>query len=434
MMNDNDMMRKLIELAVTSGRMLQSHETRFVHDLPNTIPIYENILFSLALFRTKTHESVQEAKLLLDKLLYFQSDGNFPVYLHDYPFCRDHYVGAKILTALFWIKKDFGHILGEVLLKRLSLSYEKLSRFLDELTQRIELPVWVKMKIGIPTPFSEEMNPALIGEMLSAIQMHEMESQEVDAFFAFLGTSWHPVCKTYVGPQVKAMQTGFEPLCTLYDYYMGYLSHGLSKRAQKPQIAALQAVLIQQTARTLLDSSECRRENWMVHKAPDFGLSLIQGASSAVGFYPLYFATEKHTLAFDIPKGEVVEAIWKDNQVELICNITDEIPLDNIEKAIVCSFFINDIPNISATVGKAATTTFLLKNEIELVVDSRVMLLKFECLEGDGMFYGHINRANRPSQTLNTGKERYDAFDIQLFLRRVRGTTKSRLKVTLKLL
>ncbi|MDB6081265.1 MAG: hypothetical protein JWO53_537, partial [Chlamydiia bacterium] len=409
--------------------------TRLIHSTPHTIPLYENMLFCLALFRTKTHESIQEAKVVLDRLLYFQGDGNFPVHLHDYPHCHDHYLGAKILCPLFWIKKDFSQVLGDALLERLEKAYTKLTQFLNSLNERLEMPTWVQLKIGaskqLPTIGYEEMNPQLLGEMLSAMQMYGLESEEI---WQFLAATWHPVCKSYIGPAVRVMQAGYEPACTLYDYYMGYYYGSLSQRAAKPQIAALQAALIQPQTLTLSEVQDMETNQALVHKTSNWGVSLNKVRNGVhPGYYPLYFVTDTHTFVFDLPKGRIVDASWSETKGEIICELSEEVYSDNIEKAIACSFFVDARDGIAFEIQNTTATSFSLVDEVKITIGALVMSLTFSLLDGDGMFLGHINKANRPSQISNKGKDRYQAFDWQLFLRAVRGTTKCRLKISLSL-
>jgi len=54
--------KALIEQAITSGRNFQSKQTNYIHYFPNqkqgeahhAIPIYENLLFALALLRSRS--------------------------------------------------------------------------------------------------------------------------------------------------------------------------------------------------------------------------------------------------------------------------------------------------------------------------------------------------------------------------------------------
>ncbi len=97
-MEEVDLVRQLVELAVTSGRSHESPQTLLVHfchekqgeSVNDTIPVYENLLFALALLRMQTVSNILEAKTLFGKILAFQNleTGNFPRYIHEYPACR----------------------------------------------------------------------------------------------------------------------------------------------------------------------------------------------------------------------------------------------------------------------------------------------------------------------------------------------------------
>ena len=101
-----DLVRQLVELAVTAGRSHQSPQTSFVHychqkmdeTVNHTIPPYENILFALALIRMQTVQNVNEGKEIISKILDFQNPetGNFPVYLHEFPLCRDRFMSVHL--------------------------------------------------------------------------------------------------------------------------------------------------------------------------------------------------------------------------------------------------------------------------------------------------------------------------------------------------
>lgn len=124
---------RAIEIAVQAGRRRQSLRSGFIHYFPgfeghaDTIPIFENFCFAFALFRLKTTESVKEGKEIIEKLLSFQlEDGNFPVYLHEYPKAWDFKLGAKIGPILKQILVDFGHVLNSDYKDRLKNALNKI--------------------------------------------------------------------------------------------------------------------------------------------------------------------------------------------------------------------------------------------------------------------------------------------------------------------
>ncbi|MBX7065692.1 MAG: hypothetical protein K1X28_00535 [Parachlamydiales bacterium] len=134
--------KRAFDLAVLAGQKRLSPRTGFVHLHPHdettdTIPIYENFCYALALFRQRTKESVLSAIELVEKLLPFQSaDGNFPVYLHEYPKCHDYHMGLKAGAILTYILRLFSNVLGE-----LKPKWEKALE--KALTFQTEKPLWM---------------------------------------------------------------------------------------------------------------------------------------------------------------------------------------------------------------------------------------------------------------------------------------------------
>lgn len=122
---------RMIDLAIAAGRKRQSARTRFVHlyngeEAQDTVPLYENFCFAFALLRLKTAEGVGEGRELLDRLLAFQTaEGNFPIYLHDYPHSWDPFLALKIAPILIhagrWfptLKPKFESALQKILVKK----------------------------------------------------------------------------------------------------------------------------------------------------------------------------------------------------------------------------------------------------------------------------------------------------------------------------
>ena len=97
---EEDLVKKI---AMSAAKKRISSQTGFIHywrDDPylsrqDTIPSVENFIHAYALFRTKTVEHIQEGKALLEKLLAFEVDGNFPIYLHEFPKCADSRLPAE---------------------------------------------------------------------------------------------------------------------------------------------------------------------------------------------------------------------------------------------------------------------------------------------------------------------------------------------------
>lgn len=117
---------RAIDLAVTAGRKRQNPRTGFVHIPNELIPMYENFCFALALFRQKTTTDVLEAKDLVERLLHFQTpDGNFPIFLHDYPRSWDLLLALKIAPVLLYLLREFSPVLGETLKGKLEQALQR---------------------------------------------------------------------------------------------------------------------------------------------------------------------------------------------------------------------------------------------------------------------------------------------------------------------
>ncbi len=124
---------RAIDLAILAGRKRQSPRTGLVHYYPglegpcDTIPIFENFCFAFALFRLKTAEAIHEGKEIIERLLAFQTeDGNFPVYLHDYPKAWDFRLGKKIAPIFTHILRDFGTVLNQAFKDKLLFAQNRI--------------------------------------------------------------------------------------------------------------------------------------------------------------------------------------------------------------------------------------------------------------------------------------------------------------------
>jgi hypothetical protein len=209
---------KVIELALNAARKRQSSITRFVHCCyenskkdSETIPIYENFCFALALLRTKVMENILEAKWLLERVIQFERDGLFPIYLHDYPrVCQK--ASSRLYPPIFYILQDFYSILGSGV------------RVLLE-------------KVLSSLVFIEPQEKKSLHDIINFLLYAQMHGR--DPFLAF--QKWDPVALVFSGPQ---KQEGGEPELTLYDLFMGQWGGKFSARALQDHRSHLQASLI----------------------------------------------------------------------------------------------------------------------------------------------------------------------------------------------
>ena len=269
--------RHLNQMAVAAGRQLESAQSSYLHyyyhdeEGPyDTIPIRENILFVLALCRSRVAEQVQEAKQRLKSLLAFQTDsGNFPVYLHQYPHCVDRLAAISILPPLIIIQKTFASVLGEETRSALRNAIDKTMRYCRVQSEELNLPCTLKATLGAvavalgendwgqplldqareqPKP-STWFSPEGLSQLLIAQQL--VPDQSWPELWEHLNATYHRKTGSYVGPAMVVYQRNCKPAATLYHYTMAYLTGALPKWLQQPHPCQLELALIQPSKQEL---------------------------------------------------------------------------------------------------------------------------------------------------------------------------------------
>ncbi len=350
---------KAVDLALKAGRKRQSDITRFVHHChehpeksSETIPTYENFCFALALLRSRIAENVLEAKALLEKLLAFQVDHQFPVYLHEYPICRYAGLGSKLYPVIFYILRDFHTILGDKL--RLQLQ-ELQDCYSPKEVQSLETP--------------EDWAEFLIHAQLTG--------QDKTPAFKY----WDAGCKAFIGPQ---RQERGEPALTLYDLFLGEWTGQYSSRALQDHPVHLRASLIYSGEAFTSSPSQSLCHQFWGSGHPTH--SMVLNTSGQI-------IEEKNSLLIVLPEKEVQEEM----EVAYFCNLH---------------------PDTQILVNHQKATSFQLGDTIQIISKDRRMEISFS-LEGEGKFWGHLYRGNRPGQLSCKGEEKYEAYDWVIGLRTI---------------
>jgi len=177
--------RQLIDLAIDAARSFESSQTGLIHyPTPDTIPLYQNFCFCLALFRSLIGDNVQEAKEKLSHLLFFMDEnGLFPTYLHEYP-KRCPYARSSFPLKL--IEKHFGHILGH--------------------------EIRTKLKAVAPLPLPPKDILSSRGAGAAALHLEDLDP---------LTPYWDPELNIYSGPLNDERQNKGEIDLSLFDIFMG---------------------------------------------------------------------------------------------------------------------------------------------------------------------------------------------------------------------
>lgn len=473
-------MRHLIEMALNSGRKRISPQTGFIHycyqspedATPQTIPILENFLFALTLLRTKTSENILEGRQLLENLLAFQcqiegdAKGNFPVYLHEYPQCRDRFLAINLLPIIFWISKQFSSILGS----ELNRKFEAMTRFLLDfcvhLPENISLPEAAKIKLGaalkalgilrqdnalekegdaLLSKCLEDMDPASwvetsqLADRCIALQLiyPSISASPWGRFWEFLKETWDHTTCSYIGPAVREFQCREEPRVNLYDLFLGYFSGNWSRRARLDSIVHLQGALIQPSDDFISSqmSTELKGaykgQQWMLIQTQAFSWTAIEknetpGAVDEKGFNPFRIiwgdATRAHTFACQNGNAKRITFSRVDSGIDLFFTLGNMVNVDDKERSREVSFFFDYMEDTQIMVDDIPATTFRLGDKVEIISPGLKLSMTFHIERGDGHFFGHLMRSNRPSQLAVKGNNRWQAYDWELFLRTLRRT------------
>lgn len=480
--------RQLNELALAAGRKRQSKQTGFVHcfyqeaDLEpqHTIPVVENALFILALLKTKTSEHMSEAKELLDKLLWFQNqvDGNFPIYIHEYPECKDRMIGSHLLPIFYYMLQDFQSILGSELKHRLISSIKKLLDY-SWASYQEKLPSYtLGLKLAASTKalgtffnhselekkgsaLAEEYfqqgfqpawcSPASLGDICIALQLlnENLLQSTWGNFTHHLIYTWHQKTKTYIGPVVRGHQYTDQPQGTLYDLFLGYLSDGFSSRALDEAPYHLQATLIRTTNdRIPFIAYPYRLEGfignhrWSIYQEAALAYSFLDikalsNPAQAHTFHPFYMVwgdrDKVHTFVCQGGNFDGVDFEENQNQLEMSFHLSEKFEIEDREKARELIFYFDIQPDLNLSIHGEKATTFHLSEEF--IISTPQIKISFQAFleKGIGEFIGHKMKGNRPAQTKLKGADRFNAYDWQLFLRTLRRQGPCTLKVLLRI-
>jgi len=468
-------LHRIIELAVSEGKRRQSVYTGFVHDADasghtpflDRIPTYENLLFVLALLRSRDRVNIQEAKNILDKLLHYQNQGNFPLYLHSYPYCDYRWHAVKFFPPLYWIMTNFHRILGEDLRERLKLTVSALLRYCRTTLEEHPANDAAMLQIGCAEkalgPLINEPSLEARGEeflksriplkpqpywyissqiarILSSLQMlyPSVENSPWKDFWHHISSTWHRYLHCYCGPALNERQWGDFPQPSLYDLYMAYYSGDSSEKWLEHPVY-LQGALVFPTKdqsrqeNPLSNEGWIEQHHWKTHVAKNYTYSVIEKSpqlkfSEKKGFHPfrLVWGDQNHPSSLVCQGGNVssLSFIAEEHRVDLFLKLGD---VDSHEVV----FFLSIHNDAKVTVDNASTTAFQLDQEV--AIDSSLPItLQFTVQEGEGEFMGHLMQGNRPAQVKKTDQEPFIALDWQIILRTLRRSSPCTIHVSLK--
>lgn len=384
---------KLLDLCLAACKDRQSSKTLFLHlhpqdpDCRDTIPVFENFCFALALFRQKTQESVLAGKELIEKLLQFQTlDGNFPTFIHEYPKAWDLHLSLKIAPIFVHICQDFGSILSPCFI-------EKLKTALSKMIIKPVNPIWehrYQALQGIRPIIPLNLHPSQWFDWIVSDQLFEKNLQYPIPFNSYL--------------QLLIEENRI-----------------FEKDLPKP--LAIEYVLAEK------DGFEAR----LLEKHPEqIYTSLL---------YP--FSTSKETNDKILWQNNPLQLFWKGQSLLSLVSskahfegqhFVFDLPgsADPLKDPFEIELFVTLKPEISLFINQEKSMVFNFKDTVSIISSTLKIDLIFELISGKGDFLGHISRGNRLGQVACKNNHLYDAFDWHIGLRSLRRFEPCKIQMQVK--
>lgn len=421
-----DTRRKLIEFHLEVAKKRISPQTGFLHlfyddpkaEVQNTIPVLENMYYALALFRTRMSDPILEAKQLIERILPFEVEGNFPIYLHHYPSCKDRCLSLHLLPVIHYLLTDYKQVLGEELTKKLEDLSKRIVRHARAVELTKKLPFGADVKLAA---FTKQLTPKTPsssqewGEYLLALHMSHPSSWLEEQEIKNAASQWNSSLTMYVGEGKVQPQDGYFSKATLFDLFMGMQTRGFSE-------SALQNPIL------LLSSSLVHPFPYEASQLPFNEDTLVVLSSNELKQPVSLFWKEKEalrSLSLEI-SGGLVSVEKHLEGVALQFTYPEELPIDEDNAEI--AFYIDAGKTAELIVDGARASTFLISQEVKMQTEERSINIAFFLEEGEGKFFGHISKANRFMQAR---KEVYTAYDWKVGLRTIHRSERCVLRVKL---
>jgi hypothetical protein len=319
---------------------------------------------------------MQEAKALLEKLLAFEVEGNFPLYLHEFPRCADTQLSSRILPVFFYLLRDFPAVLGETLFIKLQKVAKDVVLHLEK--QTLSLPAKARL-LAFQGRFLQDMwKPETVEQAAQWCLCSQMTGQSIDAMAQF----WDPNLCVFVGPCKERWQEGFEPMVSLLDLFMGEYYKQFSARAINAHLVHLQAALVYP-----FSDAPIKQE------AASFKALIAPEKKQC---FTLYFGDENktHSLVCEAKKGKW-EIVEEEKNRFLLCYGYEE-TLPGEEEAVEFALYLDADPAMQILVGSQKATVFHSHDCIHVFVGEKKLQIQFQA--ENGVFMGHISQADRSLQ------------------------------------
>jgi hypothetical protein len=389
---EEDLIKKI---AINSAKRRISPQTGFIQywrDDPylprqDTIPTLENFIYAYALFRTKTVEHIQEGKALLEKLLAFEVEGNFPVYLHEFPKCMDSRLPFQILPVFTYLLKDYSLALGDVWTRKIKALLERMTALLN----------------------LQETNPPRSPEEWAKFII---QLQMKDEPFPEDKVLWNSKLGVFIQGCHQRWQEGYEPAVTLFDLFMDQCG----KRAlNSDHPVHLKAALVQPWKK-------------QSPKAVDdpFVALIDEKERQCLTFY--WGSLERvHSLVLEAKKGT-----WtiQESVNQWICTYSYDELVPSEEESMEWAFYLDDSTDHNILISGQKATLFHPDDVVSIESQGVTVLLQVQVDSSQGTWTGHISKGDRSFQKSKTLP--YGGYDLKMGWRTLQRKPDSKIAICIK--
>ena len=416
--------KKLLDLSLNEARRRQSAATSWVHSQnKEMIPLLDNAAFVMALLRSRSVDHFQEGVNRLERLCAFQTPaGAFPKYVHLFGFAEDHQVSVRLLAIFFWIERLFARFMSEPVRERLQKTRVALRAFCAKREERRPFSSGTGVLFAAltgtfqakatPPQSSEEWGDWLLAAQIAgdggAVQLEEG------------ARLWNPRTGVYLGEPVAEFYEKRTPQVTLMHLFMADYAAYYPPYVSRPHPVHIFAGLIFSAEQTVSFKEERGGDvsaSGSIHsrrlEKPLRGAHLFRFTWEGIeGVHS--FVCQEQQCGFEQVSDR-----------EFLLSYPEEEVVD--KERIECSFFVDNHPEVALRVAGEQATLFRLSDLVQIKTPSGALTVRFDCVEGEGVFSGHISQGNRPAQLVDDGK----AYDWKIDLRTIRRTARFKLRCVL---
>lgn len=442
-----------IDHAVEIGKRSVSKTTGFLHyhhekevDPKESIPLFENFAFALALFRTRNVDNIELAVDLVSRLICFQNhEGLFPVYIHEFPNVN-YNSNSDILIVLFWIQKEFSKLLEPKIKERLKAAIKKMVVALDDKSSlfkqctyfkfQVVRAALLKEKVDISSFDFESINSKeSIKDALLALQVMDLENKSEMAL-----KIWNHIFRfysynlfAYIGPPVDLFQNGFWPELSLADlflifYFKQFEDFIINREDPIFLLGGIVRPLLNLPKMPIfLEPETFENRSWHGVIGPDYSFIAMKNSNEPIdrkfrGYHLFRILLSQNSSLVCQDYDALLSSKIDKHELVLMFELSQTIKSDEFE----LQFYLeNNLGQVFVEDVKA--TSFKMKEKLTIYHNKkRALDLTFSIVEGSGVFTGHILRSNRPSQLIK--KDKTQAFDYSISLRTLKRSERCKIE------